>query len=335
MFVNVLLNSDITYSQGRSALTKQLTTLADACRERHFEIALPLTTILEFERQQLELAAEERKSLIDAASRLDRYGIHHDQVDADDLVRTRSLDDLLRETGVSVEVVSPTLEDFTDAHRRACLHLSPQPPKDPGDKKETQDEMRDLVIWSVAVRIAREQGGALLVSRDKLHTGRLGRDEADSVKLSIVATVDDALRFFQIETPDAKLFIEMLTPAWNQLPGLGLAVPPDVSVLDVSYARFVRGASGPSFGIAAVRVRLESGEEKSAVIQLHAQPGAATTVHLFNTAEEPAQSWTPVSSKDRRGQTEDQSDADEPPPNDPAYGQKLERLRTLLGGSKG
>ena len=221
-------------------------------------------------------------------------------------------------------MISPTLEDYNDAHRRACLHLSPQPARNPGDKTDTEDEMRDLVIWSVSIRIAREQGGALLVSRDKIHTGPLGRDEAESVRLSILPTVEDALRFFQIETPDAKLFIEMVTPAWNQLPALGLAVPPEVSVLDIRNARFVRGPSGPSFGIALVRVRLESGEQKSVVIQLHAEPGAKTAVHVFDSAEGTG-SWTPASSADRRSQPHG------PPQPDPSYDQKLERLRTQLG----
>ena len=324
MSVKVLLNSDITYSQGRGTLTKRLITLAEACRDRHFEIALPWTTVLEFKRQQLELATEERKALADAASLLDRFDIGHGEAKPDDLVRIRSLDDLLRETGANVEVISPTLEDYNDAHRRACLHLSPQPARNPGDKTDTEDEMRDLVIWSVSIRIAREQGAALLVSRDKIHTGPLGRDEAESVRLSILPTVEDALRFFQIETPDAKLFIEMVTPAWNQLPALGLAVPPEVSVLDIRNARFVRGPSGPSFGIALVRVRLESGEQKSVVIQLHAVPGADTAVHVFDSAEGTG-SWTPVSSADRRSQP------DAPPQRDPSYDQKLERLRTLLG----
>ena len=221
-------------------------------------------------------------------------------------------------------MISPTLEDYNDAHRRACLHLSPQPARNHGDKTDTEDEMRDLVIWSVSIRIAREQGAALLVSRDKIHTGPLGRDEAESVRLSILPTVEDALRFFQIETPDAKLFIEMVTPAWNQLPALGLAVPPEVSVLDIRNARFVRGPSGPSFGIALVRVRLESGEQKSVVIQLHAEPGADSAVHVFESAEGTG-SWTPVSSADRRSQPDD------PPQPDPSYDQKLERLRTQLG----
>jgi hypothetical protein len=50
----------------------------------------------------------------------------------------------LRATGVQLEVENPKLEDYRNAERRACLHLSPQPPE------TKSDEMRDLVIWEVA-----------------------------------------------------------------------------------------------------------------------------------------------------------------------------------------
>lgn len=164
--MKVLLNSDITFPWGLDTLPQQVIALAEACRDRRHAIALPMTTVLEFERRQTDLMTEARKALQEAAAELDRFGIAHDEVKPQDRIRAHGLDELLRATGVTVEVVTPTLEDYNDAHRRACLHLSPEPPKDPGDKKEAQDEMRDLVIWSVCVRLAREQGGALLVSHD-------------------------------------------------------------------------------------------------------------------------------------------------------------------------
>jgi hypothetical protein len=142
--VKVLLNSDITYSQRLVAkLPQQLVALAEACKERAFEITLPLTTVLEFERQQLVIATHAREALGAAAANLDSNGIQHDAINLDHLIKTRSLSDLFAETGVKVEVISPTIDDFNDAHRRASLHLSPQIPNDKGE-----DEMRDLVISS-------------------------------------------------------------------------------------------------------------------------------------------------------------------------------------------
>jgi hypothetical protein len=311
--VKVLVNSDVAWTSARSALAPELAALAHVCRDRKHEIALPLTTVLEFERQQTLLVGQERKALRAAAAALDSYGLAHAEVDADALVTTRSLDDLLRETGATVEVISPTLEDFNDAHRRACLHLSPQPTP-PSDKKQAEDEMRDLVIWSTSIRVARDQGGALLLSRDKIHTGDLGEEEARGVRLTIFDSVEDVLRFFSIETPDAKLFIEMLTPVWSQLPALGVAVPPDVSVSDVRNARFVRGPSGPSFAIASVRVPTETGE-RTVVIQL--QPGGDPPIRLFNPGEDiPAQPSVRTTARE----------------DDTEYQAKLERLKNLLGG---
>ena len=313
-FVKVLVNSDITYSQGRSFLISQVRTLAEACRDRNFEIVVPTTTIMEFERQVLVVAAQERKALADAAALLDRFDIGHREVKPEDLIRTRSLDDLLRETGVKVEVISPSLEDFNDAHRRASLHLSPQPASQ-GLKKEP-DEMRDLVIWAVAIRVAKEQGGALLVSRDTIHSGELGREEAASVGLSIAASVDEALRFFQIETPDAKLFIEMLGPLWDSLPALGLAVPHDLTVSEVRNARFVRGPGGVSFASATVRLPTEAGE-RTVVIQL--RPKGDPSVRVNIDGDDPSSAaFIEVPSVG--------------PGEDPTYHEKLNRLKNLLGG---
>jgi len=314
--VKVLLNSDIAYSQRlQSALPRQLAALADACRERTFEITLPLTTVLEFERQQLAIAKGERDALTAAAATLDLHRISHGEFKVEELIKTRSLADLFRDAGVKVEVVSPTIEDFNDAHRRASLHLSPQLPNDKGE-----DEMRDLVIWAISLRVAKKEGGALLLSRDRIHTGDLGKDEANAANLAVVSSVDDALRYLKIETPDAQLFIELLAPVWKDLPAQGLPVPPEVSVVDVRKARFVRGASGASFALATVHVRLESGGETAVVIQLRTPAeGGHPTVRVFD-AEENA-------SIDAFGLTP----VDSLLATDRAYEEKLERLRTVLG----
>jgi hypothetical protein len=313
--VKVLLNSDIAYSQRlQSELPRQLSALANACQERNFEINLPLTTVLEFERQQLAIAKGEREALTNAGATLDQYRIPHEDFKVDELIRTRKLDDLFRNSGVKVQVISPTIEDFNDAHRRASLHLSPQAPNHKGE-----DEMRDLVIWAISLRVAKQYGGAVLISKDKIHTGELGREEAKAAKLSVVPSVDDALRFFKIETPDAKLFIELLTPVWKELPGQGLAVPAELSVVDVRNARFVRGPRGASFALAAVHVRLESGAEKAVVVQLRTPTEGPSEVHVFDAGE--------IASVEASALTS----AAAPPAPDRAYEERLERLRRVLG----
>jgi hypothetical protein len=315
--VKVLLNSDIAYSQRLRTDLGNLTALATACKERSHDIALPLTTVLEFERSQTAIADQERTALTTAAATLDRYRIAHEEFKVDDLIRARGLDDLFRDAGAKVEVILPTIEDFNDAHRRASLHLSPQAPNDKGE-----DEMRDLVIWAVSIRVAKQHGGALLLSRDKIHTGELGKGEASSAKLSVVPSVDDALRFLKIETPDAKLFIELLAPVWKELPAQGLAVTDDVSVVDVRNARFVRGPSGVSFALATVHLRLQSGAEKAVVVQLRTPAEGPSAVHVFDTGDIASLGASAVASND------------EPVAPNQAYQEGLERLRKLLGDTR-
>jgi hypothetical protein len=85
----------------------------------------------------------------------------------------------LRATGVQLEVENPKLEDYRNAERRACLHLSPQPPE------TKSDEMRDLVIWEVALRVAKRDGKAILVSRDHVHSDERGDKSQKNEELSL------------------------------------------------------------------------------------------------------------------------------------------------------
>jgi hypothetical protein len=168
--------------------------------------------------------------------------------------------------------------------------------------------------------MAKEHYGALLVSRDKIHSGEQGKGEAQAAGLSVVPSVGDALKFFKIATPDAKLFIEMLTPVWSDLPKQGLAVAPDVSVLDVRRARFIQGASGRTSALATVQVGLEGGGEKVAVIQLQKHEDGSTTVHVFDIGHGATIPGAEIPKVDAAAS------------DDPAYEKKLERLRKVLRG---
>jgi hypothetical protein len=89
-----------------------------------------------------------------------------------------------------------------------------------------------------------------------------------------------------------------------------------VSVSDVRNARFVQGASGQTFALATVHVGLEGGGEKATVIQLMKQADGSTTVHVFDV--DVAQDVT-------MQQVEAAS-------TDPAYEERLARLRKVIGG---
>jgi hypothetical protein len=166
--MKIVLNSDIllslTFAEG--TLTEELSELCKACRERGVAIVIPETTLLEFERRHSEFAAKEVDNLALAPALLDRFSIAHDIVDPRDVVKEPNLVALLEATGVTVEVISPSFDDYREAHRRACKHLPPSTEK-------KSDEMRDVVIWLIAVGVAQSSMGAVLIAKDALfHVSR-------------------------------------------------------------------------------------------------------------------------------------------------------------------
>lgn len=143
----------------------------------------------------------------------------------------------MEQTGIDAKVLYPTLDDYRSAHLKACFHESPIPPG------SESDEMRDLVIWVTALRIAREHGGAVLLSRDKVHTHTRGDDEADQAGLKRFKGVDDALAYLGAESPVAKPIREILARAWSQFGQHGFPIPEMPSHMSILESRFVRGST--------------------------------------------------------------------------------------------
>jgi hypothetical protein len=81
---------------------------------------------------------------------LRRAGVPFEEREAAKLFIVPDIAELFRASGAKVEIEDPTLDDFNDAHRRACLHLSPQP------EETKSDEMRDLVIWQSRSELLKE-----------------------------------------------------------------------------------------------------------------------------------------------------------------------------------
>ncbi len=186
--MKIVLNSDILLSLkfAQGVLAEELSELCTLCHERGVAIVLPETTLLEFERRHAEFAEKEVSNLAQALLLLDRFSIAHDAVDPQDVVKEPNLVALLEGTGAIVEVVSPGFEDFREAHRRACKHLPPTTEK-------KSDEMRDVVIWLVALGIAQQSKGAVLIARDGVfHDARVD-EEAEAVGLIRVGAVEDAI----------------------------------------------------------------------------------------------------------------------------------------------
>jgi hypothetical protein len=248
--VFIVLNSDVLWT-GRfsAALPNSLQRFVDACRDQDHRIIIPLTTLLEFDRRQSDQVSKERNTLTLAYATLDRLGITYESQDPDAVITAPDLLSLITGSGAAAEVIEPTLEDLKEAHRRACLHLAPQPP----DTKN--DEMRDLVIWMTAVRIADENDGALLISNDVVHTHNRGNDEAATVKLTRVHSIEEALEYLEVETPAGQLFRAILVPAWSALAEAGIPVPGNPTVLSVSNPIFIQGSQGLASASCTLKVR--------------------------------------------------------------------------------
>ena len=110
--------------------------------------------------------------------------------------------------------------------------------------------MRDLVIWEIAIRIAKADGEAILLSRDQVHSGPLGREEAESAGLLRTAQVDEALEILGLRTPGGDLARSLLEAVWKELHNAGLPIPEEPTlrgVLDFSFESDHSGHVGGTF----------------------------------------------------------------------------------------
>lgn len=171
-------------------------------------------------------------------STLAQYGVAVQPFEAGDQIRKVDLISALQATGIPVEIHAATFDDYRDAERRASLHLAPQPP----DTKT--DEMRDLVIWAIAVRIARRDTVAMLASRDEIHSDERGSEEAMAAGLLRAKTLDDALDQLGRVSPATALARSVLAAIWGELKATGMPLPEDVPLRRFSRLQFVADDEG-------------------------------------------------------------------------------------------
>lgn len=276
--MKVILNSDILRDERlvTDDVSKRLRMFYRACADKGHVIVIPQTALLEFNRKQYELLDKTTSDLRLAYDLLDRFKISHSRVDPSEMVKLPDLVGLIEKQEVKVIVEEPTLEDFQDAHRRACLH------KCPHISAKKSDEMRDLIIWVIALRLAKQGGGALLVSRDEVHNNALGDSEAMETGLVRVKGVEEAELYLDVDvgTPVARLVEQLLTPVWSDLLSQGLPLSSQVSPLGVSRASFVQGVRGPSSVICAIKAKTPDGKTLRAETEIHANDGVITELKL-------------------------------------------------------
>ncbi len=242
--MRIILNSDVLHTE-RPLATGLPVHLERFCREAATAgavLVLPRTTLLENDRHQRQLTEQEITAISNAMAILGRWGVKLPTIDAQTLVEKGDLLAMLRATGIQVEVEEPLLEDYREAERRACLHLSPQPP----DAKS--DEMRDLVIWAVALRLARKDGRAILISRDTVHSDERGEAEAEAVGLLRTKEFDGALDLIGRESPAGIAARSMLGAVWDNLRAAGLPLPAKATLRKLTGLSFIADEEGNTRG---------------------------------------------------------------------------------------
>lgn len=245
----VILNSDVLYTNQfpHKRLHRHWNEFAKGCRAVGAELVIPGTALYEIQLRQRELYEEERQNIENAAALLAKYGVELVAPLRQDLIGEADLVRLFSDAGVRVRVENATLEDFRDAERRAALHLPPSPPRGPrGNKhdKEESDEMRDLVIWAIACRLAAGHGGAILLSRDKVHRAASSRAEAEERRLLCAVDFDEALGMLGAETDAGKIATGLLRAAWIKLREAGLPLREQFQIKTVTDIAFVQGEAG-------------------------------------------------------------------------------------------
>jgi hypothetical protein len=273
--MRVVLNSDVLHGDYvLHGVPQRIRELGEICHDRGHVLAIPRTALWEVEQLQLRKLEKHRDELEAAYGKLANWGIDFHRRDPHEVIADPELLDLFNASCQAIELLDPTIEDFQEAHRRACYHLPPQSP----DAKT--DEMRDLVIWMTAIRIAGNDDGALLVSRDSVHVHDRGNEEAAAAGLIRRRTPEDALEELEVETPAGDLLRTLLEPAWESLRATGLPLSGRPSLRSVVTPQFVEGPAGPRSAAAFVRLSTDEGGTLAGRVSLAIDSAGVGTVRL-------------------------------------------------------
>lgn len=262
--MKIVFNSDLLYATSliKGKLPRQVRDFLFACRENSHEIVIPLTTLLEFDKKQSEFVNKEISLLNNAENILTDYGVNVEKFQPLDLVKSPDLVQLINDTGISCGLEEPTKSDYDNAHRRACLRESPHPP----DTKS--DEMRDLVIWEIALRIAKDNNGAILMSRDEVHTHYRGDKEASEYHLIRCNSFERAYESLSIETVSSKRIKELIGKVWNDIIASNLPVKDGGQVISIKSPRFQDTPQGSSIVTCSINFHTGDGKELASLLRI-------------------------------------------------------------------
>lgn len=264
--MKLIFNSDLLFANSLIAdtLPNKLKEFLLRCKEHanEHEIIIPLTTLLEFERKQNEFVEKEITELQNAKEQIEKYNIKIDEFDSKELVKIPDLIALVENIGISCRVEKPSNEDYENAHQKACLKESPCPP----DQKS--DEMRDIIIWEIANRIANENGGAILLSRDKIHTHHRGDKDASKVNLIRCNSFERAYEALSIETASAKKIKSLLGKMRHKLIESELPIHGSYQIISIIKPKFINIENGTTKASCKLILSSGTGQDISAKMSI-------------------------------------------------------------------
>jgi hypothetical protein len=262
--MKILFNSDLLFATSliKDKLPRQVFDFLLGCRDKGHEIVIPLTTLLEFNKKQNEFVNKEIAALNSARSKLTDYGIKVEEFKPSDLVKPPDLIQLIKATGISCVLEEPTKNDYENAHRRACLKESPHPP----DTKS--DEMRDLVIWEISLRVAKENSGAILMSRDEVHIHHRGDKEASEYGLIRCNSIERAYESLSIETVSAQIIKKLIGKVWNEIIDSTLPIVDGGQVVSITNPIFINTDRESSIVTCNANFHTGNGKELSSLLSI-------------------------------------------------------------------
>lgn len=254
--MKILFNSDLLFATSliKDELPRQVREFLHTCKQQCHEIVIPLTTLLEFNRKQIEFVNTEITELNRARAKLSAHGINVGMFEPNDLVKPPDLVQLINAVGISCILEEPTINDYGNAHRRACLRESPHPP----DAKS--DEMRDLVIWEISIRVAHENCGAILMSRDDVHVHYRGDKEASEFGLIRCNSFERAYESLSIDTISSQRIHGLISAKWSAIIDSKLPIVDGGHIVSITNPIFVDTDRGSS--IVTCNVIFQTGDGK-------------------------------------------------------------------------
>jgi hypothetical protein len=185
------------------------------------------------------------------------------------------------------------------------------------------------VIWILSLRLAKEHNGAVLLSRDEVHTHNRGDDEANEVGLVRFNNVDQALEFLGSQSPVATRIRVILESVWEELRTQGFPITEFPATLAVLSSRFVQG----DLGLAEAEARIRIKTDIHGVVEFSLRAGfcrglvsivTISDVSISNgsTVLQPFTIKHPAHSQNPQREDEKQD-----------YESRLSALRQVLGGS--